>query len=110
MIREGVDVTDSGFYIGLRTIVGTRMELGRLSFAAELAPGLNDVSFESPSMRDKRGNPVRFDETAFEIDVRTRVDVRVTRVLTLGVMGGAGLFDRHDVSAAITLGLRSRPR
>lgn len=110
VIREGVDVSNTGFYIGLRAIAGTRFELGRLSFAVELAPGLNDVSFESPSMRDKRGNPVRFDETAYEVDLRTRFDVRVTRLVAIGMLAGAGLFDRHDLSAAITLRLRHPPR
>lgn len=42
-------------------------------------------------------DPVRFDEVT---DVRTAVDVRVTRSLALGLIAGAGLLDRHDVSTA----------
>ena len=110
VFREGVDISDTGFYIGLRAIAGARFELGRVSFAAELAPGVNDVSYESPSMRDKRGNPVRYDEVNFEVDVRTRVDVQVTRALAIGLIAGTGSLDRHDVSTAVALRLRSRPR
>lgn len=110
VFREGVDVSDTGFYIGLRAIAGARFELGRVSSAAELAPGLNDLSYESPSMLDERGNPARFHEVTFEVDVRTRVDVRVTRSVALGFIAGTGLLDRHDVSTALVLRLRPRPR
>lgn len=109
VMSEGVSVSETAFYVGFRAIMGARVALGRVTVAAELAPGLNDVSFES-TILGPRGEHTRFCETTYEVDVRTRLDVRITRTLAVGVIGGAGLFDRDDLSMAITLQLRPRPR
>ena len=111
MIRDGIDVTDSGLYVGFRAIAGARIARSRWAFAAELAPGVNDVSYKEPNDNQprRRGDDGRFCEAATELDVRTRMDVRIARAVYVGLTLGSGLSHRDDVSAGLSLRFQSRP-
>jgi hypothetical protein len=75
-----------------RAVAGLREPLGIATFAAELAGGGHWGAIDAE----------------LELEARGRVDVWLTRVLTIGGAAGIDVLDRHDMSVVVSFGVHSR--
>ena len=47
-------------------------------------------------------------DAGLALEARGRVDVWLSRVLTIGAAAGIDVFDRHDMSVVVSFGVHSR--
>lgn len=85
---------------GSHEVVGYTEPLGYVTLAQEVAFGMNFFHYSS--------DPTTISHFVLELEARGRIAVWVTPTMTLGVAAGMQLFDRHDVTLAVSLGIRSR--
>jgi len=84
-----------------RVVLGASTSAGAFSGGAELASGVRYTTF-----RDDPHQEAGFADAAFVVEARGRLDLQITRVLTVGAVAGVDLQDRHDVSVGLVLGMR----
>lgn len=82
-----------GNTLDMKVVGGLHTDLGAFRVSGDLAAGLRDTSVSSDLGMDVYG---RKKEPLLE--VRTRVDMFVTRTWTVGVIAGADTLERRDLS------------
>jgi hypothetical protein len=75
-----------------RAVAGLREPIGSATVAVELAGGGHWGAIDAD----------------LELDARGRVDVWLTRVLTVGAATGIDVLDRHDISVVVSFGVHTR--
>lgn len=89
-----------GNTLGIKAYAGMHTTVGAWMFGADTALGLRDSwvsSDEGPDVAGRKGEPL--------LEVRSRVDMFVTRSMTLGAMASTDLLERRNVSLAAVLSL-----
>ncbi len=82
-----------GNTLDMKLVTGLHTDVGAFRVSGDVAAGLRDTSVSTDLGMDVAG---RKKETLLEL--RTRVDMFVTRAWTVGVVAGADTLERRDVS------------
>jgi hypothetical protein len=89
-----------GNVLALKVFGGLHADVGRVRLTADLAAGFRDAWVESDLGPDVAG---RKDEGLLE--VRSRIDFRLTPRFLIGATASSDLIERRDVSVALLLAL-----
>ncbi len=99
-VTPGNESPLDGNVLALKAFVGMHANAGRVRVSADLAGGIRDAWVESDLGTDVAG---RKDEGLLE--VRSRIDFRVTPRFLVGATASSDLLERRDVSLGLVLTL-----
>jgi hypothetical protein len=100
--RTGLPVGPmTGNTLDLKMVAGLHTDTGAFRISGDVAGGLRDTSVSTDAGMDVAG---RKKEAVLEL--RTRVDMFVTRAWTVGVVAGADTLERRDVSIGAVVALQ----
>jgi hypothetical protein len=91
----------NGNTLDMKLVAGLHQDVGSFRVSGDLAGGLRDTSVSTDLGMDIAG---RKKEPLLE--VRTRLDMFVTRAWTVGVIAGADTLERRDVSIGAVVSLQ----
>jgi len=99
-----VDDTTTGWLFGGMLAAGVRSSAGIVALGGELAFGPRAVVFSNSSLPG-----VLFGQGGPALEARAHASVWLSMHWTIGAMAATSVFDRHDVSMTLTLGLHAFP-
>lgn len=99
-VTPGNESPLGGNVLALKAFAGMHANTGRVRVSADLAGGMRDTWVESDQGSDVAG---RKDEALLE--VRSRIDFRVTPRFLVGATASSDLLERRDVSVGLILTL-----
>jgi hypothetical protein len=91
----------SGNTLDLKLVAGLHTDMGGFRISGDVAGGLRDTSVSTDAGMDIAG---RKKEPLLEL--RTRVDMFVTRVWTVGLIAGADTLEHRDVTLGAVVALQ----
>ena len=96
-------------YFAARAVAGLRLDLWRMSFATEIAPGVGGISYIGKAQVGETSKDANVVQWAALLEARSRIDVWVSPRLSLGIALGRSLRADDGYSVGIFVSGHQRP-
>ena len=96
-------------YFAVRAVVGVRLDLWRMSFASEIAPGVQAISYIGKARVGDNSADANVAQWAAVLEARSRIDVWVAPRLSFGIALGRSLRGDDGYSVGVFVSGHQRP-